>query len=96
MRAWFDLRQIDIHRFVQLLGLSSLDRINALESQGWLSCDADALMIHPLIAQIVKKQPISAAMRRSPSCARCMGRCERRSMRCAGKACLPDAESLRF
>ena len=63
VRAWFDLRQIDIHQFVQLLGLSSLDRINALESQGWLSCDADALMIHPLIAQIVKKQPISAAMR---------------------------------
>ena len=63
VRAWFDLRQIDIHQFAQLLGLSSLDRVNALESQGWLSCDADALMIHPLIAQIVKKQPISAAMR---------------------------------
>lgn len=63
MRALFDAEQMDIHDFAKLLRLSSFDSINALQAQGWLSTDADALMIHPLVAQIVRKWPLTKAMR---------------------------------
>lgn len=63
MRALFDAEQMDIHDFAKLLRLSSFDSINVLQAQGWLSTDADALMIHPLVAQIVRKWPLTKAMR---------------------------------